>query len=60
MTQDDLELEQARPSPAFRGALGRRLSAAWAPPTRPAALGAWVCALAAAGCALLLLALTQI
>jgi hypothetical protein len=60
MNEDDLQLERPTPDPGFRGVLGRRVGAAWTPPPRPAALWAWVAGLAAAGCALLIVALTQI
>jgi hypothetical protein len=62
MTDDDEDIRLERPVPdaAWRNALGRRLAATDPPPARPARLGAWIGALASAGGALLLLALTQI
>ena len=57
---DVLERERPAPSPGFRGALGRRLSAAWLPPARPAHLWRWVVGFAALGVLLLLVAAAQI
>jgi hypothetical protein len=61
MTDDeDIVLEHPVPDPAWRGALGRRLGAAFPPPSRPVRLGGWIGGLTAAGGGLLLVALTQV
>lgn len=61
---DDLEreLERARPvpEPGFRGALGRRVGAAWVPGTRPTRLWLRAGALSALGLVLLVVGALQI
>jgi hypothetical protein len=51
-----LETERPVPAVSFRGELGRRVAAHWAPPSRPARLWLLVAACALAGAALLLAA----
>ncbi|MDX6658742.1 MAG: hypothetical protein QOH62_3535 [Solirubrobacteraceae bacterium] len=61
MSEDeDIVLEQPLPDPGWRGALGRRLGAAFAPPSRPARLGHRIGGLTLAGGILLLVAVTQV
>jgi hypothetical protein len=58
--EEDIVSEDATPDPAWRGALGRRLGAAFPPPSRPVHLGGLIAGLSAAGGALLLIALVQV
>jgi hypothetical protein len=58
--EQTLAAERPVPDASWRGALGRRLGSAWAPPPRPDGLAARIGGLAAAGAALLLVALTQL
>jgi hypothetical protein len=61
MSEDeDIVLDQPRPDSRWRGALGRRLGAAFAPPSRPARLGHRIGGLTLAGGILLLVAVTQV
>ena len=60
MRDDDSLPPPPSPSPAFRGALQRRLAGEPLPPERPARLWLWVTGCATAGVALLIAALAGV